>query len=261
MPGYLSRVSIALAAAALSISAANAATLNAGDIAFTAYNADEDGWSIVALANIDANTTLYFTDNEWNGSAIGSGGAFNTGESYQQWTSGGATIAAGTVIRFSSIDTTSLSASIGTLSRATVSGSSNYGISKDADTVYAYRGTSATSPAAFLAAVSSAGSFTSAQGTLTNTGLIEGTSALALDSGTDLGLYTGLRNDQATFAGYRSQVNNEANWSAADGGSYSNVVPNTTAFSVTPVPLPAAVWLMVSGIGALGAAARRRRAV
>jgi hypothetical protein len=32
-----------------------------------------------------------------------------------------------------------------------------------------------------------------------------------------------------------------------------------TSFEVTPVPLPAAAWLLMSGLGAVGAFARRRR--
>ena len=93
---------LTLAAALLAASAAQAQS--AGDIAFTTINADEDGWSLVTFVNLAPNTTIFFSDNEWNGSAIGSGGAFNTGESYHQWTSGAAPIAAGTVIRFSAID-------------------------------------------------------------------------------------------------------------------------------------------------------------
>ncbi|MEH2084643.1 MAG: hypothetical protein V7K89_33135 [Nostoc sp.] len=33
-----------------------------GDIAFTSFNTDEDGWSIVTFVDIDPNTTIYFSD-------------------------------------------------------------------------------------------------------------------------------------------------------------------------------------------------------
>jgi len=80
-----------------------ASALTAGDIAFTAFNADEDGLSFVALTNIAANTTVFFADNEWTGTA------FNTGESFNQWTSGTSTIAAGTVVRLKDYDKATLS--------------------------------------------------------------------------------------------------------------------------------------------------------
>lgn len=53
-----------------------ASALTTGDLAFTAFNADEDGFAMVALADVAANTKLYFSDNEWTGAA------FNTGESF-----------------------------------------------------------------------------------------------------------------------------------------------------------------------------------
>ena len=54
----------------LAATGVSAHALTAGDIAFTSFNADEDGWSIVALANISANTVVHFSDNTWNGTSF-----------------------------------------------------------------------------------------------------------------------------------------------------------------------------------------------
>ena len=63
---------------------------------------------MVTFVDLAPGTAVFFIDNGWNGSAIGSGGAFNTAESYFRWNSGASTLAAGTVIRFSSTDSVSL---------------------------------------------------------------------------------------------------------------------------------------------------------
>jgi len=92
-----------------------------GDFAFTSFNSREDGWALVALIDVPANSLLYFTDNEATNATT-----FNTGESYHSWNSGAALIPAGTVVRFSAIDSaTLLDSSFGTLARATVTGSTN----------------------------------------------------------------------------------------------------------------------------------------
>ena len=69
-----------LCAGALLLATLNAHALEAGDIAFTAFNTDEDGWAIVALAELPVDSVIYFTENEWSGAALGAGGAFNSGE-------------------------------------------------------------------------------------------------------------------------------------------------------------------------------------
>lgn len=251
-------------AAAAALAALNANALVAGDVAFTSFNADEDGFSLVALSSIAANTTIYFGDNEWNGSAIGSGGAFNAGESYSKWVSGSSVIAAGTVIRFLSVDTTSLSASVGTLSREAVSGNTNYGLANSNETIYAYLGTSATAPTTFLAAVTNS-DFGSADGTLAGTGLTQGSTAIRLNANAptatpDFGEYTGPRSGQSSFAAYLPLVNNPGNWNVdTTNGTYTTTVPNTTAFSVTPsVPEPESFALALASLGLFGLLARRR---
>lgn len=251
---------ISLIAALLLSSQANAA-LNAGDIMFTAFNADEDGLSFVTFVDIAANTTIFFSDNEWTGSA------FNSGESYNQWVSSDV-VAAGTVVRFSAYDKTSLSASTGVLSRVTVSGNSNWGLSNSGETVYAYLGTGATAPTTFLSAITN-GTF-DANGPLTNTGLTAGVNAIELtakagaSSEPDYAEYNGVRSGLSNFADYKAQVANVNNWNvdSVNNSASAAVVPDTTAFTVaavTPVPEADSVGMLLAGLGVL-ALVRRRQA-
>ncbi|MFQ6333355.1 PEP-CTERM sorting domain-containing protein [Methylophilus sp. 3sh_L] len=251
---------ISLMAALLLSSQANAA-LNAGDIMFTAFNADEDGLSFVTFVDLAANTTIYFSDNEWTGSA------FNSGESYNQWVSSDV-VAAGTVVRFSAYDKTSLSASTGVLSRVTVSGNSNWGISNSGETVYAYLGTAATAPTTFLSAITN-GTF-DANGPLNNTGLTAGVNAIELtakagaSSEPDYAEYNGVRSGLSNFADYKAQVANVNNWNvdSVNNSASAAVVPDTTAFTVaavTPVPEADSVGMLLAGLGVL-ALVRRRQA-
>lgn len=231
-------LALMLATAGLSAHAA----LSAGDIAFTSFNADEDGWSIVALANIAANSTIYFSDNEWNGST------FNTGEGYLTWNTGAANIAAGSVVRFSAVDQAIRSASAGS-----ITGSGDNGINATSETIYAYLGSSATSPTSFLAGISSEGTTN-----LAPAGLVAGSTAVVVTNSTDYAAYTGLRNGQSAFSSYASLVNNSANWAIAVGGDQSAMVPDTTSFTVTSVPEPKNAAMLLAGLGLMGFIVRRR---
>jgi len=245
------------ALAAMTLAALNAHALTAGDIAFNSFNADEDGFSIVALSSIAANTTIYFGDNEYTG------GAFNTGESYSKWVSGASAINAGTVIRFTAVDLTSLAASVGTFTRETVSGSTNWGLAAANETLYAYQGGSATAPTSFLAAITN-GDF-AVDGPLTGTGLVEGVTAIRLNANTpsatpDYGVYNGVRSGLSSFAAYLPLLNNASNWTVdTTNGVYATTVPNTTAFT-TAVPEPESFALALLSLGVIGAVARRRSA-
>jgi hypothetical protein len=243
-----------LAGAIAALAVFNASALTAGDVAFTSFNADEDGMSLVTLVDLAANSKIYFTDNEWTGTA------FNTGESYSSWSSGAAVVNAGTVIRFNNIDSaTLLGASVGTYQREAVSGSTNYGLSQSADTIYAYTGATATAPTSFLAVVSSGTLGTAGDGLLTNTGLSIGAGAIQLSNSSDFAQYNGARAGEVSFAGYKTMVSALTNWQVQGDGSFAATVPNTTAFSITPVPEPESYAMLLAGLGLIGTIARRRQ--
>ncbi|MFT3735766.1 MAG: PEP-CTERM sorting domain-containing protein [Rhodocyclaceae bacterium] len=244
---------LALVAAIIAVHA-NANALTAGDLAFTAFNTDEDGWSLVTFVDIAGNTTIYFNDNEWNGSAVGAGGAFNSGEGYHTWNTGASVIAAGTVVRFTAVDQATRSASVGTFSST-----GDSGLNATAETLYAFLGTNNNTPTSFLTAVSTGG-FSTANGTLTNTGLTVGSSAVQLTSSTDFAGYTGARSGLSNFAAYKPLVNTSANWFMNVDGNGAAVLPDTTNFSVSAVPEPSENAMLLAGLGLMFFVIRRRLA-
>lgn len=246
-----SLLTLALAAAVAPAFALPSLLPATGDLAFTSFNADEDGWSMVSFVDIAAGATVYFTDNEWSGTA------FNTGESYLSWTTGA--ISAGDVIRFFATDKATLSASNGTLARQSVSGSTNYGTSNSDDTIYAYLGSSATAPTSFLAAISNGSFGTASSGSLTNTGLSVGAGAVQLTSSSDYAEYNGVRDGQLAFSAYKPLVSNVANWAVQGDVAAAAFVPNTTAFSVSAVPEPSSYAMLLAGLALMGGIASRRK--
>ena len=244
---------VLLGLTALAMSASASAALVAGDLAFTSYNTQEDGFSLASFANIAANTTVYFSDNEYVS------GAFNSGESYFSWNTGASTIAAGTVVRFSGIDAATRAASVGTFSQVTVSGSANTGLSATADILYAYLGTSATAPTTFLSIISSE-SVTNTNASIVGTGLTVGNGVTQLANGAKFADYTGVRTGATTFATYKPLVYNAANWLTVTAAtpSQAGAVPNLNAFTIAPVPEPSEYALLLSGLGLIGFVVRRR---
>ncbi len=75
----------------------------------------------------------------------------------------------------------------------------------------------------------------------------------------DYAVYGGFRAGQANFAAYKTLVNNAANWTIVLGGDQAGQIPNTTAFSITPVPEPETYAMMLAGLGLMGWVARRRK--
>jgi hypothetical protein len=121
------------------------AILSTGSIAFTAFNADEDGWSLVSLIDIDPNQNVFFSD----GTATSATNIGN-GESSFRWNTGASTISAGSTVRFSSIDTAARASSIGTF---TPVNSTNFGLNATSETLYAFLGTNDTTPTTLLSAI------------------------------------------------------------------------------------------------------------
>lgn len=233
---------ILAAAILVGLTAEAQASLTTGDLVFTAFNADEDGWALTTFKDIDANTTIYFSDNTWTGSG------FNPTESFHTWNTGLSSIAAGSVVRFSQIDLDSRSVSIGSLSGS----GSNFGMSATSETIYAYLGTSTSAPTTFLTAISSEINAAS----LTNAGLTEGVNAVKITNSTDFAQYIGDRSSQTSFSAYQGLINNAANWNIQVGGDQALQVPNTTNFST--VPVPGAVWLFGSVLVGFTMVTRRK---
>ena len=213
--------------------------LNAGDFAFVAYNADsEDDFAIVMLQTITASQTVYFTDDEWLGSA------FNTNfpEGTLTWTTP-ASLAAGTIVTFSNVaqvsgsNTTVASVSHGSLDQ-TFGGGGYLSLSSAGDSILAYQG-SLGNPARFVAGIS-ADETGFAQGsdggTLNGTGLVLGVSAIEIGNSTntspDGGAYNGTRDSAASFTDYAAIVNTLANWSIDSTGNGDAFLPfSSTAFT------------------------------
>lgn len=234
-----------LMVASFCLSSASAFAVTRGDIAFTSFNADEDGWSIVVLTELTSHSTLYFTDSNWDGNT------FATSEGFYEWDTGADSILAGTVIRFSQIDQAARSVSAGSL---TSSGSR--ALSSTAETVYAYLGTAASSPLTFLAAISTETN-AAAIAALAAAGLQSGLNAVVLPASTDYAEYIGPRGGEADFAAYRPLISNAANWSGFVDGDHAAAQPGLAAFSVSAVPEVSGGWMMLAGLALVAARLRR----
>ena len=207
-----------------------APTIPVNGIAFTGYNSDgNDDLAFVALVPIAEGDKIIFSDNEWNGSTLGSGGGFvDTNEGAATWTAPAGGIAAGTVVTLNDLGLSSRSASVGTVSL-----SGNFALAAAGDSVYAIQG-AVLAPTRVLAAIS------------TNTDVITGTGLtdyVLLATGADIGAYNGSRSSQTTYANYLNLIHDEAtNWTTQDTGA------NDGIDTVAPdVPFSTAVFTLATG--------------
>ena len=197
---------------------ANSQSLSVGDIAFIAYNADGgDDFAFVALVDIPANETIYFTDNEWNGSAF-----IDLNEGELTWTNT-SILSAGSVVVLSDV-ATNPSANVGSIT------GSGFNLGASNEWFYALTSFPAISYAStptFLAAFANdAGS-----GWLTSTSLVEGATAVDFNDDNDGYQYTGARTGEASLADYRTLIYNTSNWSIETSNG-ENILPiNITSFN------------------------------
>jgi hypothetical protein len=209
------------------------ALLTTGSIAFTSFNADEDGWSLVSLIDIDPNQNVFFSD----GTATSATNISNTESSFQ-WNTGSSTISAGTVVRFSAIDQTTRGVTVGTFAPVN---SANLGLSATSETLYAFLGSSSTAGSTITTPLAAVSTEPTADDPLTLVGLTNGVNAIRLTPSSDFAQFNGSRTNQTSFANYRNIVNNASNWAIEGDGVFDTVVPNTTRFSLastTAVPEP-----------------------
>lgn len=215
--------------------------LSAGDLMFVAYNSDgDDGFSIVALQDIPANSTIYFTDNEWNELAIGGGGAFvDQNEGEMTWSTGGLVITQGTVVSFREIDNasnTNYGASTGSLS-GTMS------LSNSDEVIYAFEGSDNSTPTVFLSAIANDG-FSGVKGALTNTGLKQDTNAIAITGDEDVAVYTGSTLCNGSVTDCAVAIATVSSWSTQDGSGSQDQdasmpdFPDDVAVSFGGIALP-----------------------
>ncbi|MDA3870753.1 MAG: hypothetical protein PF551_00190, partial [Candidatus Marinimicrobia bacterium] len=197
-----------------------------GDIAFIAANADgDDDFAFVTLVNIPASTSIYFTDNEWNGTAFN-----DLGEGEITWTNGASQLDAGSVVVFTDPINGGGSVNVGSHS------GNGWNLNASNEWIYALLEAPAISyvtPPTFLAAMATdAGS-----GWLTGTGLTQGTNAIDFNDDNDGYKYTGSISGESSFANYLPLIMNASNWQIETSDGELILPISTTAFTVAGTPL------------------------
>jgi hypothetical protein len=212
-------------------------TLSAGDIIFVGLNTDNpDDISFVALKEIPANTIIYITENNWDGST------FPNNEAYFQWSNSSKTLA-GSVVKISNYRRGTLNGNpsapnvnVGTVSWSITGRNHNADFANSGEAVYAYIGTSYNTPTTFLTAIANNGF--NDYGTLSGTGLTVGTNAVQFSGAQDVIWYNGSTTCSSTIANCRAMLTNPSNWLTADGaGDQSSSYNPPTTLNGTALPV------------------------
>ncbi|WP_179320028.1 choice-of-anchor I family protein [Winogradskyella helgolandensis] len=195
------------------------AQLSTGDMAFTAFHANEDDdFAMVTFVDIPSNSIIYFSDKEWTGTE------FNSGEANYEWQTGTEVITAGSIITFYTVS------DIPIVSHGTIVGEPG-GISASSEAVFVYQGIDIDTPTTFITAVANSSSaYDDGAGTgLIGTGLTEGSTALTYANGTSLAVYNGPRTGY-TANGYIVALNTMSNYNFEEA---ANLPFDTTPFVIS----------------------------
>lgn len=224
----------AAVAALQAILAADAGTANT--IAIVGYNtgqsdasgnpATTDSLTFVALTALTEGTVIYFTDRAWTGTAFTTG----AGDGTYAYTVGAGGVAAGATV------------TIGQVALA----AAGVDLAEAGDTIYAYIGTNADTPNEFLNAVEIGDGNQVFDGSLANTGLVAGTSAVAV--GYDSAAYAG----PTTTAG--AQIVNGTTLAGSVADATNWVGGDRTTVNALQPPVQTGPWLVAPDVELIGAA-------
>ncbi|MDO6800989.1 hypothetical protein Q4595_00880 [Wenyingzhuangia sp. 1_MG-2023] len=198
---------------------------NQGDIAFIGFNADGDkDFAIVTLAELPANTIIYFTDAEPNSDGTG---LDSTSEGVLDWNVGASVVDAGTVVVFTDIEAL-LTASVGTIVDS--SDDLGFNISASGDNIFATLGNPATGNVTkWLAGIENRNTGQGTNFAITGLNTTSTYVVIGDTASKDGGKYTGVRTAN-TVAGYRTLIVNEINWTTSTGEGETILPFDTTDF-------------------------------
>jgi hypothetical protein len=215
-----------------------AQSLTSKDIMFVGFNADgNDNLAFVALSDIAANTTIYFRDDEWSGSAF-----VDSAEGKIVWNSGALSIAKGKIVVLNELSTSPIT-NIGLIQKI-----GSFNIAGSNDGIFLYTGTNYNTPTLFITAIGN-GTVSSCFGSLIGTGLVANIDAFNFVNTIDIGNYNGPRigSNKST---YQSFLVDQANWISQDGsgsqhtdGIQPDVPFDTTEFTFSNIDTIAPVLL------------------
>tara|TARA_R110002050_G_scaffold271751_2_gene415367 strand:+ start:1475 stop:5542 length:4068 start_codon:yes stop_codon:yes gene_type:complete len=172
-------------------------------ISFVAFNADgNDDFAFVALSNISANTTIYFSDNE-----VLNDTSLNSGEGILAWTNSGMTAAGSIVIISDASSSASLSSNLGSIQNI----SGNFNLSGSGDALIAYLGPNENVVSQWLCVIENS---SNVAGDIAATNLIQNQAYIQFNqsSSPDGGYYNGPRMGESSFSNYAGLIQNPSNW-------------------------------------------------